>query len=310
MPKVAILSRDARSYQTLVNNAQLPDLELLFVEDKTVDFDYSQIDILFGDPDLTSLIVKQCSNLKWLQSTWAGNANLLALEKNDYQLCGVKDVYQHLMQEYVFAYILNFSRNISGFSQAQQNKSWHKPQYQPLAGKTIGIMGVGNIGKAIAKMAKNFSMKTRGYSNTSNDCDAVDQYFRPNQEEAFATGLDFLVCLLPQTQATTKLIDSDFLCYLPPQNILINVGRGSTIDDDALIEALKNKTIQAAVLDVFNQEPLPETHPFWEMDNVFVTQHTAAESFPTDIFPIFKDNYLRYFKGESLLYVLDFAKGY
>jgi len=310
MHNVAILSRDSALYLTLLEAAQLPHLKLVLVDNKAADFDYSQIDILFGDPDLTAQVISQCHGLKWLQSTWAGNAALFALDKTDYQLCGVKDIFQQAMQEYVFAYLLYFSRNLASFNQAQINKTWAAPTYGSLAGKTLGIMGVGNIGQAVAKMAKHFSMKTRGYTRTSSGCEYIDQYYTHNEEQNFATGLDYLVCLLPQSKATTGLIDSTFLSYLPKHCVMINAGRGTTIVDTALIEALKNKILQGAVLDVFEQEPLPQQHPYWELDNLFVTQHTAAKSLPEDIFSLFSNNYRRYIKGETLQNVLDFAKGY
>ena len=311
MHNVAILSRDSALYQTLIEQAQLPHLQLILVDNKIAGaFDYSQVHILFGDPDLTAQVVSQCTQLKWLQSTWAGNTALFALNKTDYQLCGVKGVFQQAMQEYVFAYLLHFSRNLVGFNQAQRNKKWAAPTYQSLAGKTLGIMGVGNIGQAVAKMAKHFSMRTRGYTRTSNDCEFIDQYYTCNDEQNFATKLDYLVCLLPQSTATTGLIDHNFLSYLPEHCVLINAGRGTTIIDADLIATLKNKTLKAAVLDVFEQEPLPEHHPFWHLDNLYVTQHTAAESVPEDIYPLFSDNYYRFIKGEILHNVLDFAKGY
>jgi phosphoglycerate dehydrogenase-like enzyme len=311
MHNIAILSRDSALYQTLIQQAHLPHLRLILVDNKIAGaFDYSQVHILFGDPDLTAQVVSQCTQLKWLQSTWAGNTALFALDKTDYQLCGVKGVFQQAMQEYVFAYLLYFSRNLTGFNQAQKNKKWAAPTYQSLAGKTLGIMGVGDIGQAVAKMAKHFSMKTRGYTRTSNDCEFIDQYYTCHDEQSFATKLDYLVCLLPQSRATTGLIDHNFLSYLPEHCVLINAGRGTTIIDSDLIATLKNKTLKAAVLDVFEQEPLPEHHPFWELDNLYVTQHTAAESLPEDIFPLFSDNYYRFIKGERLCNVLDFAKGY
>jgi phosphoglycerate dehydrogenase-like enzyme len=311
MHNIAILSRDSALYQTLITQAHLPHLRLILVDNKIAgNFDYSQVHILFGDPDLTAQIISQCTQLKWLQSTWAGNTALFALDKTDYQLCGVKGVFQQAMQEYVFAYLLYFSRNLTGFNQAQKNKKWAAPTYQSLAGKTLGIMGVGDIGQAVAKMAKHFSMKTRGYTRTSNDCEFIDQYYTCHDEQSFATKLDYLVCLLPQSRATTGLIDHNFLSYLPEHCVLINAGRGTTIIDSDLIATLKNKTLKAAVLDVFEQEPLPEHHPFWELDNLYVTQHTAAESLPEDIFPLFSDNYYRFIKGERLRNVLDFAKGY
>jgi phosphoglycerate dehydrogenase-like enzyme len=311
MHKVAILSRDFARYSTLVEYAQLPNLKLVLVDSKIPKiFDYTQIDILFGDPDLTAQVVKQCSGLKWLQSTWAGNAALFALSKRNYQLCGVKDVFQQAMQEYVFAYLLYFSRNLPGFNQAQKSNTWAAPTYQSLAGKTLGIMGVGNIGKAVAKMAKHFSMQTRGYTRSSQNCEFIDSYYTYNHEQAFATDLDYLVCLLPQSDETSGLIDKRFLSFLPPRCVLINAGRGTTIVDSALITALQNNTLKGAVLDVFAQEPLPVEHPYWQLDNLFITQHTAAESMPEDIFPIFSDNYLRYINGSALQHVLDFSKGY
>jgi phosphoglycerate dehydrogenase-like enzyme len=310
MHKVAILSRDSEFYSSLLEDAQLPHLKLVLVDMKAAAFDYSQVDILLGDPDLTSQVVSQCTGLKWLQSTWAGNAALFALDKTDYQLCGVKGVFQQAMQEYVFAYLLYFSRNLAGFNQAQFNRKWVAPTYQSLAGKTLGIMGVGNIGQAVAKMAKQFSMQTRGYTRSSNDCEYIDQYYANKDIQAFATELDYLVCLLPQSDATTGLIDSTFLSYLPKHCVLVNAGRGTTIVDNALIAALQSKMLQAAVLDVFEQEPLPEQHPYWQLDNLYVTQHTAAESLPEDIFSIFSDNYRRYIDGSALHNVLDFAKGY
>lgn len=311
MHNLAILSRDSAIYSTLLKAAQLPHLKLVLVDNKIADpFDYSQVDILFGDPDLTAQVVNQCTGLKWLQSTWAGNAALFAQEKHNYQLCGVKGVFQQAMQEYVFAYLLYFSRNVAGFNRAQINKKWAAPTHQSLAGKTLGIMGVGDIGQAVAKMAKHFSMKTRGYTRASHNCKFIDQYYTDNDKQAFATELDYLLCLLPQSTATTGLIDQRFLSYLPKHCVLINAGRGTTIVDSALINALKNKTLQAAVLDVFEQEPLPEHHPYWQEDNLYVTQHTAAVSLPEDIFPLFSDNYRRYINGTALQNVLDFNKGY
>jgi phosphoglycerate dehydrogenase-like enzyme len=311
MHNLAILSRDSARYGALLEQAELPNLKLILVQDKVAEtFDYSQVDILFGDPDLTSQVVDLCVQLKWLQSTWAGNAALFALDKKDYQLCGVKGVFQQAMQEYVFAYLLYFSRNLDGFNRTQKNKIWAAPRYQPLAGKTLGIMGVGNIGKAIAKMAKHFSMKTLGYTRSNQDCEYIDRYYTQSDEQAFASELDYLLCLLPHSVETAGLIDHSFLSYLPPHCVLINAGRGTTIVDSDLIKALQNQTLQAAVLDVFEKEPLPVNHPYWELENLYVTLHTAAESKPEDIFPIFSDNYLRFINGSALQHVLDFTKGY
>lgn len=311
MPNLIIVSRDASTYAKLINQAKLPQLNLLFANQGLPKFyDYSRVDIVLGDPDLTVQIIEECSAVRWVQSTWAGNAALFAAGNRNYQLCGVKGVFQQAMREYVFAYLLHFSRNITGFDQAQKAKKWISLPYHSLAGKTLGIMGVGNIGKAVAQTAKHFSMRTWGFTRSSRDCSFIDSYFGSDDLQAFASELDYLVCLLPHSPATTGLIDQQFLAYLPKRSVLINAGRGTTIEEPALIEALQNKRLHAAVLDVFEQEPLPRTHRFWELDNLYVTQHTAAESVPNDIFLLFKDNYQRHIAGQPLKNVLDFAKGY
>lgn len=311
MFNLAILSRDALQYKVLIEQANLPQLNVVMVNtaaDKNAD--YSHIDIVFGDPDLTASIIGQCSRLKWLQSTWAGNAPLLRADKTDYQLCGVKGVFHQAMQEYVFSYLLYFCRNIEGFKQAQLTQKWQPASFQSLAGKTLGIMGVGDIGQAVAKMAKNFGMQTKGYTRSSNNSEYIDKYYTTGQEQAFATDLDYILCLLPDSTATANLVNQTFLSYLPQHAVLINAGRGTSIDDKALITALDNQQLQAAVLDVFHQEPLPAAHPYWQTDNLYITQHTAATSKPEQISPLFIENYLRYFEGSSLENQLDFNKGY
>lgn len=311
MNNLAILSKHALQYSRLLEQANLDGLKIKTVSaEPNTEFDYSDIDIVFGDPDLTAQIIHRCPKLKWLQSTWAGNAPLFAAGKTDYQLCGVKGVFSQAMQEYVFSYLLYFCRNIEGFKQAQLTKKWQAASFGSLASKTLGIMGVGDIGQAVAQMAKQFSMDTKGYTRTSRNCQFIDQYYSTGQEQKFAEGLDFLLCLLPDSAATAGLVNHSFLSFLPKHAVLINAGRGATIDDNALLAALNTKQLKAAVLDVFNQEPLAPEHPFWHTENLFITQHTAATSHPAQISPLFITNYLRYIKGLALDNQLDFGQGY
>jgi phosphoglycerate dehydrogenase-like enzyme len=311
MHKIGILSRDVEQYLVVIKAADLTHLDIVFATGKPQSsLAYSQIDILFGDPDLTVQIVEQCTNLKWLQSTWAGNTPLLKLGKRNYHLTGVKDVFHQAMSEYVFAYLLYFSRNLAGFERAQANQIWLAPTFSQLAGKTLGIMGVGSIGQSVAKTAKAFDMRIKGLTRTSQNCEYVDQYYHLDQLQAFASELDYLLCLLPDTPATFQIIDAKFLAKLPKQCVLINAGRGQVIDNTALLNALHTKQISAAVLDVFNQEPLPSDDPFWQTPNLYITQHTAAVSYPKDIGKIFVDNYHRYQLKQPLSNLLDFSQGY
>ncbi|MFT5677382.1 MAG: phosphoglycerate dehydrogenase-like enzyme, partial [Paraglaciecola sp.] len=122
MARLGILSRDAKKYQVLIEQSDLTNADLVIVSHTPdSETDWSQIDILLADPNLATQIVEKCTHLKWLQSTWAGNTPLLSLQKTDYLLCGVKDVFGPSMREYVFAYLLHFSRNVEAFQLAQHN---------------------------------------------------------------------------------------------------------------------------------------------------------------------------------------------
>ncbi|MFM7584504.1 MAG: NAD(P)-dependent oxidoreductase, partial [Caldilinea sp.] len=121
---------------------------------------------------------------------------------------------------------------------------------------------------------------------------------------------DYLVCSLPHTPASRHRIDRSVLAALPAHALLVNVGRGSTVDEEALVAALQAGRLGGAVLDVFQTEPLPAGHPFWSLPNVIVTCHTSALSYPEDIAPIFLDNLQHFLAGAALNNRVDFARGY
>jgi phosphoglycerate dehydrogenase-like enzyme len=162
-------------------------------------------------------------------------------------------------------------------------------------------------------------MKTRGFTVSSETSTHVDRYFHasppPSPEWrggliAFATGLDYLVVVLPRTNDTNKIVDVNLLNALPSHAVMINVGRGNAVDESALVEALTQGNIAGAVLDVTEQEPLPEDHPFWTTPNLLLTFHTSAISYPEDITKVFIENYLLYIEGKPLKYQVDFERGY
>jgi phosphoglycerate dehydrogenase-like enzyme len=153
-------------------------------------------------------------------------------------------------------------------------------------------------------------MTVRGYTRASRGCPHVDAYFHGAQLADFAQGLDYLVCVLPNTAATRGLVDADLLARLPAHALLINAGRGSAVDEAALCNALRAGQLAGAVLDVFQQEPLPPEHPFWSTPNLLITSHTAGPSFPEEIARVFIENYQHYLAGEALKYRVDFTLGY
>lgn len=270
----------------------------------------AQADIVLADPGLVAPYLDDFSSLKWLQSTWAGIKPLVQCTTKDIVITGVKDVFGKQMREYVFAYLLHDCRRIDQFTQLQHQHRWQPPQVAYLQGKTIGIMGVGSIGTDVAKMAKAFDMTVKGLNTTGHPHADVDCMYSIDERTEFAQNLDYLVILLPHTDATENIVDADFLAQLPNHALLINGGRGQVINDSALISALNNGELRLAVLDVFHEEPLPADHPFWQMPNVYISQHTAAISQPEDIVEIFKHNFARFKRGEALQFLIDTERGY
>lgn len=304
MPNLLILSKEEKKYRAILEAAGLSDLKI--VNDMTEGYD-----IVFGEPNLIREALPSLSTLKWIQSTWAGVEPLLDPSlRRDYVLTNARGVFGGLMSEFVFGYLLAHERKISQRAVAQKNKEWEKSLTGTLRGKTIGLLGVGSIGAEVARTAKFFGMKVRGYTKTSEISTDVDEYFHGNRLTDFVHEVDYLVCILPNTKETRKIVNADLLNQLPPHALFINVGRGSAVDESALIEALENDKLAGAVLDVFEQEPLPKDHPFWTTKNLTMTFHTSAPSFPEDIAQVFIENYRLYVDGKPLKYVVDFEKGY
>jgi phosphoglycerate dehydrogenase-like enzyme len=276
------------------------------------DIDPHKVSILLSDPDLAAEIIEQCDGLTWCQSTWAGNAPLLRANKRDYLLTGLKGIFGKLMREYVFAYLLQHARNIPAFdvNQNAQPPRWKAEPRLPLHGQTLGILGIGSIGQSLIPVAHAFGMQVIGLSRSGAPVEGTEAVYTTASIIEFAQHADHIVNLMPDTPETQNVISHELLHALKPHSILVNAGRGSAIDEDALITCLDKGTLAHAVLDVFRQEPLPQNHPFWAHPKVSITAHTAAESQPSDVASVFLKNAKRYFNNQPLHYQFDFDKGY
>jgi phosphoglycerate dehydrogenase-like enzyme len=307
-----ILSRRAPEYHALVAAAGLPDLEITSTADAAAAASCaSTFDMALGEPSLLRDLIARLTSIRWVQSTWAGVEPLLDPRlPRHYTLTNARGVFGGLMSEYVFAYALAHERRLLEKYRSQLESRWDPTAPGSLRGKTIGLLGVGTIGAAIARTAKAFAMRVKGYTRNSEQSRDVDEYFHEGRLTAFAADLDYLVSVMPATARTRGVIDADFLRALPARAVFINPGRGGVVDEPALADALRQQRIAGAVLDVFQQEPLPPDHAFWRTPNLLITSHTAALSFPEDIAPIFVENYRRLLAGEPLKYQVDFALEY
>lgn len=313
------MSRHAGDYHQLVAAARVPDLSIISTTDpQTLPPSAAACDLVLGEPALVCQVLDRLPALTWVQSTWAGVEPLLdpALSRH-YLLTNARGVFGAQMAEYVFGYMLAHERLMFAKWQAQQERRWDPAPPGRLGGKQLGLLGVGSIGADIARTAKHFGMRVRGYTRSSGSCADVDEYFHSSTGSgsrsaiaAFAADLDYLVNVMPNTPSTRHLVDAQFLAALPARAVFINPGRGSAVDEAALAEALTAGRLAGAVLDVFQTEPLPPDHVLWRTPNTIITSHTAALSAPPDIAPIFIQNYRRLVDGQPLKYVVDFEAGY
>jgi phosphoglycerate dehydrogenase-like enzyme len=303
MPKLLILSREADEYAGRIERAGLPELSMTEQP--------SEADIVLGEPKLIREALPHLSSLRWVQCIYAGVEPLVdPSQRRDYVLTNARGVFGELMSEYVFGYLLFHEKKMLERIAAQQAKQWQRPESGVLRGKTIGLLGVGSIGAHLARTAKHFAMTVRGFTKTSESSKDVDRYYHGGDLLKFAEGLDYLVSVLPRTAGTDQLVDASLLKALPPHAVFVNVGRGNAVDTTALVAALQERRLAAAVLDVFEKEPLPEDHPFWTTPNLYMTFHTSAISYPEDIMRVFVENYWRYLDGQPLNQVVDFERGY
>ena len=314
MNNLLVLISGADDYCKLLEEKKFSDLE--FISSKGGDDAKEKIrncNIVLGEPGLVAAVLQEAKCLQWVQSTFAG-IELLCAEglRKDYILTGIKDVYGPVISEYVFAYILALERHLFETRENQKQKNWAIIPYRRLKDLTLGVCGFGSIGKHVAQSAAHFGMKVIAYKRTPEDKNYsfIQRIYTGSSFGEFLGLSDYLVSVLPNTPETTGLIDYRALKQMKPSAVLLNAGRGNAIVEADLVRALKEHVIRSAVLDVFQEEPLPKDSDLWDLPNALITPHNSGFGFPKDIIQVFFDNYQRFLKKQSLQYVIDFGRGY
>lgn len=307
--KLLIYHKDARLYREILSK-RLPELEICSASrpEEAVDFiGETEILLTWGIPDE---LLKNANRLKWFASLGAGNEHLVNHPLIPEAVTFTKmAVYGEMMAEYVFAYLLYFFRDIAKYIGDQEKKVWEQTRPERLRGKTMGILGLGSIGKEIAKRGKQFGMTILGVKRDPEPVDHVDQFFSPADLAKMIPLVDILVNTLPLTAETYHLLGEKELDLMKSGATLFNIGRGKTIDQKALIRVLKSGKIKA-VLDVFEEEPLPPESELWTLENVVITPHVSGINIPEEICDGFIRNYKRWVRGEPLDGLVDRQKGY
>jgi glyoxylate/hydroxypyruvate reductase A len=255
-------------------------------------------------------LLSRAKHLRWFSSIAAGNEDLI---KNPYLSEAVfltkATVYGEMMAEYVFAYLLYFSRNVAKHLKDQRNRVWDRKRPDRLKGKTLGILGLGSVGKEIAKRGKQCGMSVLGVKRTPEPVENVDQVFGPDDLKRMIPQVDYLINVLPLTPATYHILGEKELSLLREGAFLFSIGRGNTVDEVALAKVLKTRRIRA-VLDVFENEPLHRESELWSLENVIITPHVSGINIPREICDEFIRNYERWERGEPLIGLVDRGKGY
>jgi phosphoglycerate dehydrogenase-like enzyme len=215
------------------------------------------------------------------------------------------------MAEYTLGWMLWVTQRMARYLEAQRDRRWlGETMPDRLRGKTVVIVGLGDIGRTIARAASAVGLRVVGVTRSGRRVAGADRVVRVAGLARALGEADFVVLTVPLTPETRRLIGPHEIAAMRASAWLLNIARGAIVDEAALVEALTQQRIGGAVLDVFDEEPLPATHPLWRLPNVVITPHISGPSTPDEIAPIFNDNLARFLAGRPLRHVIDRKRGY
>jgi glyoxylate/hydroxypyruvate reductase A len=258
-----------------------------------------------------SELLRHARRLRWIQAMGAGVEPLLVSElPRRVVVTRATGMFGAWMAEYTLGWCAWVTQQMEAARDAQRQRRWAPLPPEPLHGRTLTIVGLGDIGRAIARVAAAFHMRVIGVSRRGRKAHGLSLVYRPAALLRALAPADFVVLVLPLTPETRGLIGEGELQTMKPSAWLLNIGRGPVVDERALVRALAERRIAGAVLDVFDQEPLPPEHPLWGLSNAVITPHIAGPSIPEEIAPLFNANLRRYLAGRPLRFVVDRTRGY
>ncbi len=276
----------------------------------------AEAEIIYGFR-LPENVITRAPKLKWFQTMSAGVDRFLDddFKRIPVVMTSVSGIHATPIGEFVLGLMLMFAKQAPLAFQQKQQKLWKSFLAAPLHGKTVGIVGLGNIGREVARLAKAFGMKvvaTRRSAGKSRRARYVDRLYPRVQLRQLLAESDFVVLTLPLTKETHRIIGEAELRSMKPTAYLINIARGNLIDEAALVRALQEGLLAGAGLDVFSKEPLPADSPLWEFPNVIISPHIAGgmEDYQERATDVFVENLKRYLEGEKLLNIVDKKRGY
>ena len=290
-------------------SSDLPGVSITCGEPKKI---LKDVIMAIGIKDFDKNILKKLPNLRLIQKVGAGVENMLSnynMPKH-IKICRMSSEMQAKeMAEYCLAEVLAYQRNIREYFNNQSLKMWKQRQPLIVKDKSVSILGLGLIGMEIAQILQNFGFTVFGWSRTVKPKLNFKNYNGINGLITVVSKADYVISVLPETNETKNLLSLSILRKFKPGSVLINVGRGSVINEEGLIKVLSEGILGGATLDVFQQEPLPKEHPFWTHPKIVITPHVSGWNVE-DAIETIPLNYYRLIKNEPLLFEIDQKRGY
>jgi len=286
-------------------NAKFPGLTVNVVDHHgKVDPYIKSADILmtFG-PMMSERVLEQAANLKWIQALGTGVDGIVDRPslRDDVVVTNLHGVHGPPVSEAALMSLLALSRQLPRSVRNQSAHKWERFPARLLRDKTVGIFGIGIIAEELAPKCKAFGMTVVGITSTRRAVPGFDTVYAREELVEAVRGLDYLVLLTPYTAATRHSVDAKVLAAMKRSAYLVNLARGGVVDEAALIDALREKRIAGAALDVFAEEPLPADHPFWDMEEVIVTTHQGGfcDVYVDFALPVIEENLRKFLAGDT-----------
>lgn len=265
-----------------------------------------------GTPNFPRAGLLAAPSLRWISVGGSGTDHLRPWDQTRITVTNAAGVAAGMMAEYALGAMLHFSLGFGTFARDKAAHRWRAGQVEPIAGRTLLIVGFGKTGQAAAQRARALGLKVIAVRANPAPSAAADEVHGIEALPRLWPQADFILCCVPLLETTRGLIGATAFAAMKPAAVLIDVSRGGVVHEGALVDALRSRRIRGAALDVFATEPLPQDHPLWEMDNVIITPHCSSVYDGWDIrsADMFSANLSRYRRGEPLLNVVDPQRGY
>jgi len=314
--KLLVYHTSAETYRALLRE-RFPDLDVATVvagaDESALERHLADAEVLLGWRIPVAALAR-APRLRWIQLTSAGADQLLDARPDlgDVVLTNARGIHGELMADYAVGVMVMLQFGFPRLLRLQQTRTWRHQYTEPLAGKCLGVLGVGAIGGEIARRGAAMGMTVLGMRREPRPAEGVARMFGPDGLGELLPQCDFVVVVVPATPGTRRMLGERELRAMRRGACLINVARGSVVDEAALVRALADGWLGGAALDVFETEPLPAESPLWVMDNVIVTAHISGEpdEYPKRVIRVVEENVARWREGRPLLNVVDPRRGY